>query len=128
MSKHIKLPKTKPVDIQAGIDGMSMQVDDLMQAVININRDILASIHEAMITGEGSPALARETANITRAITGMSGEMRQRQKQARDMILAMPPGDRNALVANYLRTLPDSELAEFRDILGAGSASEGLLS
>lgn len=111
--KKSKKPKSVPETRASLMD----QVGDLLQDSIDGARKILEGIDTSTEAGETSPALAREAANLNRAIAAISTELRQREKHIKDTVKQMSPAEIHAMVAEYLREIDHDGRKIFRDII-----------
>lgn len=92
------------------------QIDDLLQQSADLGKAILTGIGTSTEEGMMNSAMAREAANIMRAITGMSSELRQREKHAKDVVASLPIEKRHELIAEYIRELGHEDRRIFRDL------------
>lgn len=117
MGKHSKLtPPSSPKRVQADVDAFG-QLDELYTRVIGGVDKLLASIEASIDNGTASPALAREAANLVRALNGISAEQRAREKQRRAAFRGLDA----VLVTEWARSLNNAELTQLiRQLEGAG--------
>ena len=102
------------------------QVDELLQQSADLGRQILTGIETSAEEGMINSSMAREAANIMRAITAISTELRQREKHAIDYVNALNPDQRHELIAEYIKELGKDERGKFLEILEGGK-SKGVL-
>lgn len=104
MGKHTKLTPAEPHPADSSVDAFA-QLDDMYKRVIGGVDRLLASIEATIEKGEASPALAREAANLVRALNGISAEQRAREKQRRAAFRGISEG----LVLEWFRSLTSVE-------------------
>ena len=112
MGRRTKLQKA-PSASTPGPD----QADHLLQRTIAHLELLLGALESTLESGDATPALARESANVARAMTGVAAELRQREKHAQQVVDAMSPAERHALVAAYIRDLTPEDRAPLRALL-----------
>ena len=109
MGKHLKLKspqRTAPIE---GAAGAFDQLEGMYTRAIGGVDKFLQSIEATIDSGTASPALAREAANLVRALNGISAESRAREKQ-------QTAGIRNIELPHVLawfRSLAPAERAQF---------------
>ncbi len=100
MGRHttLKVPKAaeraSPEDSSTSIRYRQSQLSRVFDAAIS-----------ALDGDEANPALIRELAGLSRAMTGNESEMRQQEKHGKAMVARMTPEERDQLVMAYLREL-----------------------
>ena len=109
MSKHTKLKPPRPSKAADNAGDAFAQLDELYARVIGGVDKLLGSIETTIESGTASPALAREAANLVRALNGISAEQRAREKQRRAAFQAID----TTLVAEWFRTLDRTERTRF---------------
>lgn len=108
MGRHTKLKastRTAPIVDEKDAFG---QLDGMYSRVIAGVDKLLGSIETTIDAGTASPALAREAANLVRALNGISAEQRAREKQRRAALKAI-----DVDVMNWFRGLGARERAVF---------------
>lgn len=113
----------------AGGDAASVngEVDEMLREELGHLRTLRATVSAALAAGEATPALVRESAGVARALVAVSGEIRQREKHARQQVADMTPEEADALVAEYLRELTKERRAELREFLDELDREEAVL-
>lgn len=82
--------------------------------------EIIAQLEACRVAREDSGYdrdLASSAASLGRSLASVLAEKRQQEKHARQMVERMTPGERDALVKEYVRVLAPERRAEFRQLL-----------
>lgn len=128
MGKHTRL--AKPRVVAASVDlGVSTgeRAEAMLKRTITHLETLLGAVEATLEAGDANPALARESAGVARAMTGLAAEVRQREKHVKDMVAKMSSVEQDELIKTYLRDLPVERRAEFRDLLDDMDADEQVM-
>lgn len=118
---HLMPPGGPPIDPGTTEGALHEAADGLLRRAMRHLDKLLGAVEGTLASGDCSPALARESAGVARALTGLAGELRQRERHIRDAVRAMPSDERDALILEYLRDLAPERRAAvvaFLDELG----------
>jgi hypothetical protein len=90
---------------------------------------MLATSEAAVLSGEASPVILRESAGVARALVQLMAELRQQEKHHRTMVDRLTPEERLRLVIEFVRNEATQEMrVEFRRMLDDLDSAEHILS
>ena len=105
------------------------EATELARANLAHLRALMGTVEATLASGELTPALARESAGLSRAITAVMAELRQQEKHHRTMVDRLTPEERLRLVIEFVRNEATAEMrVEFRRMLDDLDSAEHILS
>ena len=106
-----------------GADSLLTAAKAELQAQLNVCAVRRVALHK----GGFDKDLANASAALGRAIASLSGEERQQEKHAKQMVERMSAAEQDALVHEYVAALPSDRRAAFRSFLNQLDDEEKVL-
>jgi hypothetical protein len=104
------------------------EANQLSRDTIGHLRALMSTVEASINAGQVTPALARESSGIARALTALMAELRQQEKHHRQMIDRLTAEERTQLVIAFVREQTAESRVAFRRLLDELDQADQLLS